>query len=1081
MFYQILMEVYPMKKILAIVLTLAMLLSMVAVGTSAATREVTQDPSTENHYWHFQSGNSWHPVKFSNPAQTVEMDICLDDATSNLGCYGLSNAPAIGASYVGLKDNSQKVDYTFTPGTWYNVKWVSANGSTEIFVNGASVGSVGAELSYYDGNQFYWAPVLLGMDNVKVGGQTFDFEGDNSAWNTESGQGELLIQEIPGAFHNNLKWSWQEQGTRYWAYDADNAYIYTTSIPVGPDSGYTTFTFKVRFNAENSETRSYTGADLVISPSKIGFGGNTVAIEPALSLNQWHEISINCYNMNGASFYKIDGGEASVANYDGLLTGVLKSSWCGGGILVDFDDFVIKSSADGATYETIYTEDFEDGVWNIKADDGNGVAKYDVINHEASEDLGFKYWHFQAGNSWHPVKFSNPAQTVEMDICLDDATSNLGCYGLSNAPAIGASYVGLKDNSQKVDYTFTPGTWYNVKWVSANGSTEIFVNGASVGSVGAELSYYDGNQFYWAPVLLGMDNVKVGGQTFDFEGDNSAWNTESGQGELLEYLLVSETIFDHIPAYEATGDTLALVSSYDVSTGYYYDIDSMVGSGKDLIVDFNLKLLPQNNERIASSQANHWVEFWLDSGCQNRVCIADNALGVQRKGTNDWTAYNFGANTWHRVTVELLGSYNILRIYVDTELVYEGTCGEVHWLDGNYFIGYVYNTGALINNFNIYANKTYNKANINFSNVDNNVNERIVDAANPCAAYHFPGNTVITTPETCYSTGIDTTTCAICGQTEEHVVPTYAHNWSSYNPSYKTEDGLVFNFCQNDGCTARHYTSLPANYTGTLYQYYDMSDDFALNCNSGWSSETWVSEDGVLKFTEEKGSNYNQFDFNQEIAANNWSWFMDITFNGTFDTNDTPNYGHVAYFWCGGSDSLLVNAGYDFDNGEFFIRPAKDKGTPFKAKTAKYDLELGKAYNFGITYEYDEDAYTGAIKLWLDNKVVCSFTDADDEEIIFSIAYGSSTMHFNIWRVFGVAHEIDAMALGTADFSTFSNVLGDADGDWTLSAADAVAYRRFFSAQADAINLAEVAVADMNSDGAVNAKDLLALRIALAA
>ncbi|MDD6095250.1 MAG: hypothetical protein PUC29_05865, partial [Clostridia bacterium] len=1043
-----------MKKILAIVLTLAMLLSMVAVGTSAATREVTQDESTENHYWHFQSGNSWHPVKFSDPSQTVEMDICLDDATSNLGCYGLSNAPSIGASYVGLKDNSQKVDYTFTPGTWYNVKWVSANGSTEIFVNGASVGTVGAELSYYDGNQFYWAPVLLSMDNVKVGGQTFDFEGDNSAWNTESGQGELLIQEIPGAFHNNLTWSWQEQGTRYWAYDADNAYIYATNIPVGPDSGYTTITFKVRFNDASSETRSYFGTDIVISPSKIGFGGNTVAISPALSLNEWHEISINCYNMNGASFYKIDGGECSIANYDGLIQGVLKNSWCGGGILVDFDDIVIKSSADGATYETIYTEDFEDGVWDIS--EGNGVAKYDMVNKSASDDLGFKYWHFQSGNSWHPVKFNNPAQTVEMDVCLDDATSNLGCYGLSNAPAIGASYVGLKDNSQSVAYTFTPGTWYNVKWVSNGSTTEIFVDGVSVGTVNAGITYHDNNQFYWAPVLLSMDNVKVGGQTFDFEGDYSAWNTESGQGELLEYVLKSETIFDRIPAYEATGEALALSSSYD-TPGFYYDISSMAGSGKDVIVDFNLKLLPQTNERIADQQTSHWLEFWLDQACQNRVCIATDAVGVQRKASNDWNAFAFGADTWHRVTVEALGSYNIINIYIDTELVYTGTCGEVHWLNGNLLIGFVYNATALINNYHVYASKTYAEASTSFSDVDNNANEVVVDLNNICARYHFAGNTAITTPETCYSTGIDTTTCAVCGTEIEHETPMYDHNWASYDINRKTEDGLVYTYCRNsNGCTARRYTTLPENYTGTIYQYFDMSDDLVLNCNSGWNADNWTAKDGKLSFVE--GSNYNQFDLNQEIAPNNWSWSMDITFDGLFDDKDVANYGHVVYFWCGGSNTIAVQAGYDFDAQEFFIRP--NDGGSFTAQKAAYKLELGRQYNFGITYEYDEDEYTGAVKLWLDGKVVCQYTDAEDEEIVFVIPYSSSTIHALIWRDFGVNHTIDAMGIGTADFTTVSKIIGDVDGDWTTGASDVVAFRRFFSAQADAKNLAENINAD---------------------
>lgn len=1078
-----------MKKILAIVLTLAMLLSMVAVGTSAATREVTQDEGTENHYWMFQSGNSWHPVKFTDPSQTVELDIRLDDATSELTNYSQSNAPSLSATAIGLGENNPSVAYNFTVGTWYTVKWVSAGGSTEIFVNGESVGTVSAEITYLSGDQFYWKTVLVSMDNVKVGSQTFDFEGDYSAWNTESTQGKLMVIETPGAVHNNLVYSYDVVKSEKKAYSHniadgnDGQYMYITDVPT-TSKAFARVSFDVFFTKEGS---TLFGPDY-LSGNKIGVtpaGVGTLTLATPMTLNTWHHVSIESYIGNNASFVKVDGGDASATNNDGIISAVFNSNTiCCAGKWAAVTNIVFEESDDAANYTTVATEDFSDGTWNDfgSAASGNGVVTTIVEKGEETvkQDLGLKYWHFQAGNTYAPVSVGNVSNyDVEMDICLDEASSGLfNQFNLGQYPMISTTQIGVGD-SARLNYTINPGTWYHVKWDALeNGTTDIYVDGVKIGNVGAVCSHYDGLQ-YVSWTLISIDNLKIAGVSTDFE-DGKA-HQGGGQGQSMEYVLMSETIFDKIPTPEVTGDAVALSSPFD-GTLTNYEISSMKAEGKNMILDFNLKLLPQTNERIADSQGNHWFEFWLDSACQNRVCIGTEAVGVQRKGTNDWTAFDFGANTWHRVTIEVLGSYNTVRIYVDTTLVYEGTCGDVDWLDGRYLIGNVYNVTALVNNYNVYANKTYQKFNTDFSDVDNDAGECVVNSADPCSKIHFPGNTVNTTPETCYSTGIDTTTCALCDHTEEHVIATYAHNWSSYDINSKTEDGLVYNYCRNsNGCTARHYTTIPANYSGTLYQYYDMSDDFVLNCNSGWSSDYWTVADGKLKFTEAKNTNYNEFDLNREIATNNWAWFMDVTFNGTFDTNDTKNYGHVAYFWFGGTDRIMVQAGYDFDNGCFFIRPNETKGTPFKAKTAAYALEYGKQYNFGLTFEYDTDEFTCSMKLWLDNQVVLELSDVDDEEILFNVEYSGSTFSKNIWRVFGVEHDIDNMAIGTADFSTFSSVLGDVDGDWTLSAADAVVYRRYFSAQPDAIDLAKVAVADMNNDGAVNAKDLLALRITLAA
>ena len=361
-----------MKKVLAIVLTLAMLLSMVVIGTSAA-RVVTEN-KTENHFWTFPAGNSWHPVKFTDPSTTVEMDIRLDDATANLGCYGLSNAPAIGASYVGLKDSSISVPYTFEVGTWYTLKFVSASGSTTIYVDGAEVGTVAAEITYYDGNQFYWAPVLVSMDDVKVGSQVFDFEGDNSAWNTESGQGQVVLEEIVTYANENV-YSYPT-GSKYWQWDADNAYVYVADIVSDASAGYQLM-FDFRLDDATSEFRSYTGTDPVISTTKIGVGGSTQ--DCSLQTGVWYKALFNSTAGAGTGIVVWDSTNNIVVQTASANN--LGASWCGGAILMSIDNIVVADAAGSAQW----TEDFEDGVFDKKGD-SNGLIGQDKA--EARVDLG---------------------------------------------------------------------------------------------------------------------------------------------------------------------------------------------------------------------------------------------------------------------------------------------------------------------------------------------------------------------------------------------------------------------------------------------------------------------------------------------------------------------------------------------------------------------------------------------------------------------------------------------------------------------------------------------------------------------
>ncbi|MGM9635963.1 MAG: dockerin type I domain-containing protein [Candidatus Avispirillum sp.] len=1070
-----------MKKVLAIVLTLAMLLSMVVVGTSAA-RVVTEN-KTENHYWTFPAGHSWHPVKFDNPSTTVEMDIRLDDATANLGCYGLSNAPAIGASYVGLKDSSTSVAYTFEVGTWYSLKFVSADGSTTIYVNGAEVGTVAAEITYYDSNQFYWAPVLVSMDNVKVGGQVFDFEGDYSAWNTESGQGQLVLEEIVTYANENV-FSYPT-GSKFWRFNDDTgAYIYTTLVS-DASAGYQLM-FNFRLNGDDSEFRSYFGTDPVIGTSKIGVGSSTQAC--SLETGVWYKALFNSIAGAGTGIVVWDASNNIVVQT--ASSNNLGASWCGGAIRLDIDDLIVIS-ADGST--VISSETFDDGVFDNKGD-SNGAAAQDTA--EARIDLGEYYWNFQAGNSWHPVKFTNPSSTVEMDIKLDDASSNLGCYGLSNAPSFTTTSVGV--TSKTIAYNFDVDTWYHVKFVSADGSTAIYVDGALAGTVDAEMTYYDGNQFYWAPVLVSMDNVSVGGQVFDFEGDNSAWNTESGQGQLLKYEIKVDSIFDHFETTEPGGEAYLIENTpvYGKSINKYLEMEGLNPNGNNFIMNFDLALIPINDHSDGAC-----FEIWTNKSSSGteilRWKVGTSFYGTETGSTKDYTAFEWGDTTkdnFHNITYVMKADYDIAQIYIDKELVYEGRPYHNNWGE---VLAMLWNANAIIDNIQM-MDLSYNSLNPSLSG-GRTIN---LDAEDFCATNgHINGFLTRDVEPTCYSLGNDRIDCAVCGEVVSNSdVAMVAHNWADYDINRKTEDGLVYTYCKNDGCTEKRYTALPAadTYTGTLYEYYDMSDDMVLVVDNNWSASTWTQEDGVVKFGTST-NNYNIFDPVNNIPANNWSWNLDIIYRGTFDTSDAANYGHVMYFWQGGDNGITNQLGYNADHHKLFLvnnngNPKADNPFPtsgYAAKTVDFTMVEGEAYNIAITVAYNTDGYPddetqmdnwfATLCLYVNGEKMIEFDTEDDAFWYVPGAADATNLSYAILRDFGVSFDVDAMAFGSSDFAYTNRVYnGDVDGDYAITAADALLMRKYLARVIDIDALVQ-SRADANNDGAINAKDQLVIRRAIAA
>ena len=240
---------------------------------------------------------------------------------------------------------------------------------------------------------------------------------------------------------------------------------------------------------------------------------------------------------------------------------------------------------------------------------------------------------------------------------------------------------------------------------------------------------------------------------------------------------------------------------------------------------------------------------------------------------------------------------------------------------------------------------------------------------------------------------------------------------------------------------------------------------------------------------------------------------MDIVYRGMVYDKDAegdgsdknPGYGHVLYFWIGGSNTIGIRIGYNADEHKLYvvdgnpsINPTRKNPFPdgnFRAKTADFTMVEGEEYNFAVTMTYynegypdDEsqmDKWDACLRLYVNGEVKLEFSMAQDgTDAFFNIPYASdhaSYLDTAILRDFGVGFDMNTMAFGSADFAYTNRVYnGDVDGDYAITAADALLMRKYLARVIDLSALVS-SRADANGDGVINAKDQLVIRKAIAA
>ena len=433
------------------------------------------------------------------------------------------------------------------------------------------------------------------------------------------------------------------------------------------------------------------------------------------------------------------------------------------------------------------------------------------------------------------------------------------------------------------------------------------------------------------------------------------------------------------------------------------------------------------------------------------------------------------------------------QIYVDGELFYEGKIG-LNNSDLSISLFCMWYGNAIIDNFQLIDGETfevrydqsdlptgsgYNRG----SGVMRKVNLDTDDfcATNGCSA----GWTTMEYDSTCVSYGNYVTTCAVCGEFfANNAIEMKAHNWAGYDINRKTDDGLVYTYCKNGGnCTQKYYVELPAAdaYTGHIYQYHDFQDEFINKMSGGWGGNNWVVDNGTLS-SKNGVSNYNQHDLSGYINSNNFSMSWDMAIQGTFEASEGDSgYSPEVYAWIGGSTGYAFMIGYNYNDQYLFIRPTNEGA--FKALETPYTMVNGEVYNFSVNFYLDipEDggAPSGRLSIYVNGEEVLYTTSRSIVAQQFAKSYTTNeNLGFVILRNFHTDMNIDNYTIASADFAWNRTYNGDVSGDFVLDADDVLLMRKYLAKVTGDIVTSR---ADANADGAINAKDQLTIRKALAA
>ena len=1081
-----------MKKALALILTAAMLLSCLALGV-AAKREVTVGEASKDGAWYAEGENynNWWvsettsfvteiklmgSSEHSGPALTTTMSYTpyIDIAKDKVG-YG--DFWATGGEYY-------LVDYDFNVDTWYTVKYVTDGGKTEVYVNDAYVTTFSdSKLTAGTGNTIYGCYIsdykITNLDGSVIFHE--DFEDDALVGEGPSGGSRVVFEgEAPVSNVNAMyvkDGAWYAEGENYNNWWVSETTSFRTSIKLMGSSEHS--------GPALTTTMSYTPY-IDIAKDKVGYGdfwatgGEYYLVDYDFDVDTWYTV-----------VYETEDGVTDVYVNDEYVTTFYDSKLTAGTGNTIYGCYIADYKITNLDGSVIFHEDFEDASFAGEGPSGGSAVAFEIEGNKY--DLGLWYWNNYEGASYNPVNVGNQGANfdVEMDICLDTDSSGLTSAwdGLAKAPVITTKGVGV--SSVSIAYDFEVGTWYHVKWDAEDGKTAIYVDDAYVGTVDGAATLYEGNQAFWCWDKISFDNIKVG----SFFADMENGNLNDGQGARLEYDLgiVEEDPLKDVPKFEAGGDAYLLEGTSSFT--YLYAKKNGLDTNSS-IVSFDLAIIP--NVENTKNEDGAFFEFWRDGGYKRfRV----SPVGAGRG--DDVTAFADLGIEWGATTPDNL--HNVVfwfenakgTIYIDGVEVYSGIAGDP--FDQALVMSNI-NCSVVIDNFKIYnldMDCIMDMDDLRAGWQSDSATDPVkvnVDAADYCAENgHIFYEIKRTKTETCTATGVDTTYCAICGEGYANVdVAMVAHQYEKFDAN-RTVDGKYYTNCK--ACGDRNYSTIPAadSYTGSIVAYFDMSDAFLGNLNnsyetalnSNWFGDQFRYEDGKAVLDADSYlANYSELQIGdkiqQNVDARDWSYSYRMTFNGLFDTDDILNsgYPHTFYFWLRG---VTLELGYNADLGELYIGPSANPGAvSIDRIAAPFEFKEGLTYTFKFGFKYIDEDMDAFICLWINDELILEHSLYESgADIYFDCELQEDFVSTIYPRNFGYSYTMDDLVIGSFDFA-WNKVEGDVDNDGVLSVADAMVMRKYLAKVIDD-EAVFVELLDVNGDAAVNAKDQLAIRKALAA
>ena len=634
------------------------------------------------------------------------------------------------------------------------------------------------------------------------------------------------------------------------------------------------------------------------------------------------------------------------------------------------------------------------------------------------------------------------------------------------------------------DTGFTSANHHHVKIdFGVDGSDNIWIDGVKEYESGRTIKKY------WAdPIIFGcvlgddgnetgdivIDNFSItGSYTIDFENGNRGYlNDVSG---------------NLVPVYVSISADPVTTKAAFVDTGYGY-FKTYNPTGSTNTVEFDLWLL--------SDDAS--ITFWQNVN-SNNFTIAKTKVEVTGKGSApyDWGETGITSDNWHHVKIDF-GVGGSDTITIDGKVIYNSTdiVGK-YWEDSGVMV--TGGKGVYVDNFVITNNPLidFEDGNVKYLEFHDgapgpDIADAVVDAnGGEVACPHLTTEVKREAEPTCQKTGLDVEYCKECGEKlGETTVPTVDHKWPSRYQNvvdHRKPAGLVDGYdawgCLfNCGTTVK--ASIPATdkYTGVIKNYYDFDDAVVthkiIQVFNGFEDDIDI-EDGVAKFHEGHGCSYWQNDSTTVYASDNYSVTFDFRYNNTFDSNDTPQYGHRLYFWFGGGSGVANMIGYDFDAHEFFL----DSSVTGRL-TADYNIEDGEWHTIAFrVFVPDADTAWDGEHSGEDGYYYVSI-ECDGEELIRvdefnDVADLGTTQNFSIIRNFGVNCDIDNYVMGSADFRWLTAeerpLRGDVNGDGVINLVDSRLLKLIVAGTIRGTELA-----DVNGDGKTNAADIAALKVALA-